>query len=189
MAKVEEKKMRQYELKAGCGPHLERDSESGEQLKYEPGDVIHTDRDMKALFPHKWRELGINKPATPKNLKGRERTSEEEEDDRDKKQLIADKKALKEEGSNGNEVPDDEDEDEDEDEDLDDGEDEAAPVKSKFGKDVTKKFEAATKADLKVFYSKKKGHTIVDSDEPGKLLAQREKAKDVEKWLADYRKG
>lgn len=176
--------LRQFELKSGCGPHVEKNSD-GEKVKYEPGEVIHSDKDYCAIWPHKFKELGISKEATKKKKKTEEEKDADEDDSTVKKMLRENKKALKHENPDNEEDVEIEDEEEeiDEDEEVDETE-----VKSKFGKDVSKDFEDLVKADLKVFSSKKKGFTVVENDDPTKSLVKKKKAEDVEKWFAHRKK-
>lgn len=54
--------MAEYELKQGCGTHVDEDGE-----KYYPGDVIETDRDLLKAFPNKFIQYGVQPTKAPKN--------------------------------------------------------------------------------------------------------------------------
>lgn len=184
-------KKRQWELKHGCGPHRHLDEE-GRRIAYEPGEVIHDSRDLDAMFPHKFNELGVTKAKKEKKKKSK---------------LVKDRSFERvpsrtdEEHVTSKEVQDEVDDETDDDDDTTteeegDEENDETLVKSKFGKDVTGEFDLAAKSDLKVFAKKgKKGtsYTVVDADELDKPLnAKKDKLKSsakVEKFLRDYRKG
>jgi len=177
-------KVRQFELKAQSGPHVDRST--GDKIVYEPGEVIHSEKDLCEMFPHKFIEIGVSKRATIKKKKSKLRPSEaeptslndEDEEKIHKKQLKAKQEEI-------------DDEDDDDDTDTEEtSEDESAPKKhKKFGKDITEEFETAVKADLKVFTKNGKFY-VVDSDNPDKVLphGKLKSHKLVSKFLHDYQK-
>ena len=60
---------------------------------------------------------------------------------------------------------------------------------SEFGKDMSDKFKTASSKDVKVFYKKELGYTVVDSDDPKTKLSKRKLAdrKAVNKFLSDFK--
>lgn len=186
---MSEKKVRQWELKGDSGPHIHK-NEDGDKIVYEPGEVIHTHKDLGTLFPCKFIELGISKKATLKK-KSKLRDDDEPEKPRRKKAKETEEEPTKVEEDD--EIDDEDDEEEEEEEEDTTTEDEPAPPprSKKYGKDVTKDFEIAVKADLKVFKSKKKGFSVVDNDTSKAIKTKKplKTVSQVDKFLSDYKKG
>lgn len=160
---------RQWELRPDAGPHVHKDAE-GNRVIYEPGEVVEDERDLDAMFPSKFVEVGKTKGPIKKHskLKAANAFLDEEKDEDEV------------------EVPDVSD---DEDSDSDEEEAEHKPL----GKDVTAKFPLAAKSDLKVFKTgkgKDVEYIVADADEPDTAISDGlKKLKAVEKFLKDYRKG
>lgn len=166
-------KVRQWELQPNVGVHVHR-HEDGTRVAYEAGEVIHDHRDLDAMFPNKFAEIGVSKPQTKKKV------SKIKSSPHLAAQQAVDLEKVDDEADDADDVVETSTEEADTEE-----------VESAFGEEVTASFPAAAKADLKVFFDKKKKvHTVVDSDTPDKPLGKAlKKPKNVEKWIKTYLKG
>lgn len=154
-------KDREWELIQNAGDHKHR-HEDGTQVVYESGEVIIDSRDLKSMFPNKFRELG---------------KAEEEKQKKKKSKLKAAVAARQ------IQVLDDDADDEERDATLEES--------SQFGKDVTAEYPHAAKSDLKVFKSDDGEYTVVDADDLDSPLNKEalKRGKNVDQWVKDYRLG
>jgi len=174
---------------------------------YVKGDVIESDRDLTKVFKGKFQRLhddeigpkvkdkfknqkeGIIQPAIPMDTS----SDEDEEKVTDDEEIVDTDDSLSDSLEDDKEDEEEEDEDVEDDEDVDDEEDDdeeddEEEEKVDHGKNVTRLYPKAKKANVSVF-RKGNWYTVVDNEDNEVLHEKKLRKEGVVKFLKTYLKG